>query len=274
MGSYSSGKVFVSKDLTQWESAPSLGSNVAIYSLAYNDGLFVAAGGNSPIYPLSNRGRIYASVDGLTWNQVAVDFPVPLTGVAAYGNGFVAVGGSPFAAGYVYVSADGVNWEEEPAAIIRDSLWGVAAVNGELMVVGDNGAILRSAGERYPQIVEQPRRTAAMPGGEAVFSVEAMGEEPLAFQWYRDGEPVLDGVRISGAATAVLRLEDVTEADGGIYHVAVASGDRAVTSFAVSLVVTPYFTVNSMAGPATPGWGRTVFKEGLTRWGVRRWRCG
>src|SRR5690606_12035234 len=149
----------------------------------------------------------------------------------------------------VFVSADGVNWEEEPTAMVRDSLWGVAAVNGELMVVGDNGAILRDAGERYPWIVEQPRRTAAMPGGEAIFSVEAMGEEPLVFQWYRDGEPVLDGARISGATTAVLRLSEVTEAETGIYHVAVASGDRAVTSLVASLVVAPHFTVNWLAGP-------------------------
>lgn len=67
-------------------------------------------------------------------------------------------------------------------------------------------------------ILVQPVSQSAVNCDTVQFVVEAVGTEPLAYQWYRDG------IDIPGATDAVLILPSVTFTDAGGYHVVVQDG--------------------------------------------------
>jgi hypothetical protein len=73
-----------------------------------------------------------------------------------------------------------------------------------------------------PVIATQPLAVAVLPGMQASFSVEAAGVSPLSYQWRRNGVPLDDTDRISGAHTAVLTIDPVAVEDASGYTVDVA----------------------------------------------------
>lgn len=76
-----------------------------------------------------------------------------------------------------------------------------------------------------PFITTQPADASAPAGGTATFSVTT--PEPrsvLTFSWRRNGAPLADGGRISGAATNTLSIHQVAPADSGYYDVVVSDG--------------------------------------------------
>jgi len=78
-------------------------------------------------------------------------------------------------------------------------------------------------------ITGQPRGGTIFVGSTATFSVTADGDAPIAYRWSRNGVPLNNGGRISGALTATLRISDVDYADAGTYTVRVtgpACGDE------------------------------------------------
>jgi hypothetical protein len=80
-------------------------------------------------------------------------------------------------------------------------------------------------GVQNPSIVNQPADVTAPAGGNAVFSVTTPESRSiLTFQWRRNGEPLADGGRISGASTSTLSIHEVAHADSGYYDVVVNDG--------------------------------------------------
>ncbi len=71
----------------------------------------------------------------------------------------------------------------------------------------------------------------ANPGEAVVFSVTAIGEGPLSYQWRRDG------VAIEGATGSSFSLNNVQGADGGVYDVVVTNAVGSVVSAAGSLTI-------------------------------------
>jgi hypothetical protein len=83
-------------------------------------------------------GGVYSSTDLITWTQrVAVS---NFYGVAWCDTQFVAVG----SAGKIYTSPNGVTWTSRTSGT-SNALYGVAHCNGTILVVGENGAVLRSS---------------------------------------------------------------------------------------------------------------------------------
>jgi uncharacterized protein GlcG (DUF336 family) len=72
-----------------------------------------------------------------------------------------------------------------------------------------------------PQITQQPSGQTVTEGENVEFSVVATGSN-LVYLWAKDGEPLLDGGRVSGAATATLTISGTLESDEGFYSVAVS----------------------------------------------------
>lgn len=63
-------------------------------------------------------------------------------------------------------------------------------------------------------------------GDTLVLTVQAeppVGESGLQYQWYKDGAPLTDGGRISGARTNSLTIISVTPSDAGVYTVVVTT---------------------------------------------------
>jgi parallel beta-helix repeat protein len=80
------------------------------------------------------------------------------------------------------------------------------------------------AHERVPLTVSAPSSLDICEDSDAVFTVVASGQEPLSYAWRRDGVPLVNGGRISGADTATLTIVDTTVNDSGDYDVVVTDG--------------------------------------------------
>lgn len=86
--------------------------------------------------------------------------------------------------------------------------------------IGGNGAI-----------TGQPANLTVTNGGTAILTVTATGSAPLAFQWYRAGNP------LPGRTNATLLLAPVTTADAGPYTVRLTNLVGTVESGAATLTV-------------------------------------
>ncbi len=93
-----------------------------------------------------------------------------------------------------------------------------------------SAVLLVHAGAR-PVISAQPQNVFAVTGRPASLAVIAWGNEPLSYQWLKNGEA------IPGATSATFALNVAQAGDGGSYSVVVASGGVDVTSSAAVLTV-------------------------------------
>jgi hypothetical protein len=96
-----------------------------------------------------------------------------------------------------------------------------------------------------PAIITQPKATTSLIGSDTVFSVAAIGMEPLAYQWR------LNGGVIPGATTNLLTLPAVQADVAGTYDVVITNLAGAVTSSPAALTVT-------VPAPYHPGAGAVV----------------
>ncbi len=81
------------------------------------------------------------------------------------------------------------------------------------------------------RIIEEPQHFATYFNGAASFSVEAFSDDPISYQWQRNGE------NIPGANATTLEIEQVSQSDLGSYQVLISSGGSVVSSKAVFLSI-------------------------------------
>ncbi|TVR45656.1 MAG: hypothetical protein EA425_17915 [Puniceicoccaceae bacterium] len=88
-------------------------------------------------------------------------------------------------------------------------------------------------------VTEQPEAKNVLIGGNASFSVEAIGPGTLSYLWRRNGVPLEDNARISGATTQNLSITDLTPDDAGNYSVLITNdlGDSVQSANALLIVV-------------------------------------
>ena len=100
-----------------------------------------------------------------------------------------------------------------------------------------------------PTITTQPADQTVTAGQTATFTVAATGDEPLSYQWKKDGNDLSDGGRISGAATATLTISNAQASDAGSYTVVVSNSTGSVTSNAATLTVNTLSVIDIAAIP-------------------------
>ncbi len=71
-----------------------------------------------------------------------------------------------------------------------------------------------------------------------MFSVAAVGDEPLTFGWQKDGAPLADDGRITGASTSTLVITNIGLSDAGAYSALVINAFGTQPSQAALLTVT------------------------------------
>lgn len=98
-----------------------------------------------------------------------------------------------------------------------------------------------------PAITRSPTNQTVMTNDTAVFTVEATGAAPLAYQWWHNGQPV--EVTIGPALT----LANVTAADAGSYYVVVLNHDGSATSQIATLTIAD---ADTDGDGITDGWER------------------
>lgn len=118
-----------------------------------------------------------------------------------------------------------------------------------------------------PTITFSPLSQTVYAGAGVSFAVNATGNRPFAYFWYKGASLLANGSRISGANSNILTLTGVTAADAGDYSVVVsntAGTDSSANYFTTSLaVVDPpvgflYAEAFPYVGPGTGGFPLSV----------------
>lgn len=82
-------------------------------------------------------------------------------------------------------------------------------------------------------VTSQPQSQTALAGANVPFSVTALGQTPMNFQWRFNGSD------LAGATSNVLGLSNIVPAQAGMYSVVVSNASTVVTSSVASLAVIP-----------------------------------
>jgi uncharacterized repeat protein (TIGR03803 family) len=90
-----------------------------------------------------------------------------------------------------------------------------------------------------PLIATQPTNVTISPGGTAIFSVNAVGTEPLSYQWRSNGFNLADGGNVSGSGSSALTIVNATEGNNATYSVLVSNSLGSVVSTNAVLAVIP-----------------------------------
>ena len=140
-----------------------------------------------------------------------------------------------------------------PSARILD--WGnyqVVVMNGQGATVSSNAVII----VRQPAVIaKQPASRSVLSGTNVTFTVTALGQGKLTYQWTYNNLP------ITGATTNSLTLRGVTLANEGAYRVVVTDSVGSVTSEAAALVVydRPVFLSVPQSVSVLPGEDATFY---------------
>lgn len=90
-----------------------------------------------------------------------------------------------------------------------------------------------------PTISLQPAAlTLKADAGTAVLRLEADGDIPIRYQWFKDDQPVQDSDRFLGSHSPVLSISKPTPADAGAYHCVLTNACGSVQSQLAVLTVT------------------------------------
>ena len=98
-----------------------------------------------------------------------------------------------------------------------------------------------------PAITQNPQPTVAPAGGTARLTVTATGDN-LTYQWRKNGKNLPNGGNISGATTATLTISSFSEADVGVYNVAVFNPGGSVISRTVAAHLSKYDITDALVG--------------------------
>jgi WD40 repeat protein len=93
------------------------------------------------------------------------------------------------------------------------------------------------AGYPCPIIATQPVSQEVYPGLSATFTVAAIGNAPLYYNWQKAGKNLVDQGNVSGSATATLTIANASPADTNNYDVVVTNSYGALTSSVVALTL-------------------------------------
>ena len=103
-----------------------------------------------------------------------------------------------------------------------------------------------------PLILAQPAAfQKAAPGQTLEFQAAVTGGTPLRYQWRKNGSPLADGGRISGAASNLLTIASALETDSGTYSVTVTNPCGWAVSSNADLLVNAldHFAWNPVPSP-------------------------
>jgi uncharacterized repeat protein (TIGR03803 family) len=190
-----------------------------LYTLnpVFGDGLYPSAG-----LLQASDGNLYGTTE--------------FGGASGNGTVFRITPGGAFAK---LVNLDGIDLGAHPRAALVEgpdgALYGTANSGGP----GGRGTIFRLSFTSAPQITGQPANVAVLPGGNASFSVAVFGAPALLYRWQKNGTNLNDTGNLSGSATRILTLTNVSPADAGTYAVSVTNTLGFTTSAGATLTIVP-----------------------------------
>lgn len=144
------------------------------------------------------------------------------------------------------------------ASASNDGVYTLVASNVTYGSNTSNGATITV--EAPPSLTIQPQPQSLTYGASSVtLTATASGLPVPTYQWFENGNPLVDGGRISGSATSALVITNPMVSDSGSYYVVATNGiGSPATSNSVMLAVTaapqtitfgPFTTVTTAAAP-------------------------
>lgn len=129
-----------------------------------------------------------------------------------------------------------------PIALSAVTPSGTAGVTNVIVANKDGHSSTNATGFAYvstdpPSIQQPPVDQVAMVGETAMFSAQAAGAAPLAYQWLRNGQALTDGAHYSGTHTNTLTILDLTTNLAGVYRLEVSNAFGQVESAPARLEV-------------------------------------
>src|SRR5207248_666152 len=88
-----------------------------------------------------------------------------------------------------------------------------------------------------PAFTLQPQSRTNNQGTDAIFSVTAIGTQPLSYQWQFNGANLVNGNQLTGATSPTLSLGYVLPANAGSYSVLVSNAAGIISSAPANLQV-------------------------------------
>ena len=106
-----------------------------------------------------------------------------------------------------------------------------------------------------PAFVVEPTNQSVIVSNTASFSATLTGALPMSFQWYFNGNPLVDDGRIVGSMTASLSISSLTTADAGSYSLAVTNflGSANSSNAVLTVLVPPGITLQPIGRSVPPG---------------------
>ncbi|GIX50427.1 MAG: hypothetical protein KatS3mg132_621 [Limisphaera sp.] len=145
-------------------------------------------------------------------------------------------------------TTNGVNWTSLGTPSYTGSYWFVGAPapsTGQVVRARAyvSGGIGNSSGYWLrdewgpPLVVVTPADMAPRFGDSISLMTSVSGSRPVQIQWFKDGQPLNDDGRVSGAQSPVLRIQSVTGTDSGTYSLVASNAMGVVTSTVANVKV-------------------------------------
>ena len=258
------GAIFVSVDGQTWTEKSIPTANLSV--VTYGNGRFVATGasssatsndggvtwtstggalnqraiafGNGRFVSVGTEGRVAWSENGSNWSIRQLSGPTVLDGRPFF-NDIVFVNGEFLATsniGVIYRSSNGADWTHLYPGLTIDPDVAVFG-NGRLLLAQNSEVFLVNMPDGgAPSVAQNPTAADFIEGGELTLSASFTGAD-IDLIWLRDGQPLANDARITGATTTTLRLAGLTLEDAGAYSLAAnnASGSRVSASANVTV---------------------------------------
>lgn len=230
-------------------------------AVTYGKGLWVSVG---------SSGILSTSTNGINWTLRSQNGGYSLADVEIVGDRFIAIGSSSNT-NLALVSSNGTNWTSTGLPV-QPTLRSLTAANGSLLMVGNNGTILQGSYPvtGLPAISVTPSTNLFVTAGNVMtLKATVSGLAPFQFLWSRNGIPLVNGSRISGATADTLSVTVQAEEDGGDYTVEVINAVGSRVSFPVNVTVAapPTFLTQPLSQTALLG-GKATFSASAKGTGV------
>lgn len=197
--------------------------------VAFGNGRYVAVGWN---------GATAYSDAGSTWTTRQQQGPTTAEGRPFFRR-VTFVNGTFMAStlgGEMYTSADGATWSLLQTGINGD-VRAMVTGNGFLALGGGSHIhLITIENLGAPSITTQPTGRTINAGASISLSGAASGAS-LSYQWLKDGQPLRDGGRISGATTSTLAITDADASDSGVYELGVSNPFGTAATLPVVITV-------------------------------------
>jgi alpha-tubulin suppressor-like RCC1 family protein len=92
---------------------------------------------------------------------------------------------------------------------------------------------------REPYVVTSPIYTSVLVGQSFCIPASVTGEQPISYQWRKNGIPLSDGGRVSGATSSILCISSSDFIDGGDYQLMLNNSYGSFTGLVTHVSITP-----------------------------------